>query len=224
VQIFLILFLVLYFGITIFGLGNLNQRDLLESYFLLIFLAIFIGLPLIVGVFTRWDQQRKWNQLAEEMGLKIEQKSRFAFPTITGTHRGHRVSISQITQRRGRNRAYFTSFTIELIVSPRVNFAIQKRSLTHINRELTSDEEIDKRLTIKISSKRLLQQILQSSRIRQGLLELGERARTKNLVLQDKTLVYLENGQIRDTEYLRSVLVYLVELATLVERGEQIGY
>lgn len=223
-QVFTILFLVLYFGVIFFRLGDFNQRDLLDRYFLPIFLIIFIGLPLISSFFTRWDQNRKWAQLADEMSLQIEQKSRLANPVISGTHRGHRVSISQTTQRHGRNRVYLTRFTIQLAVSPKANFIIQKRSLSQFNRQRSGDEEIDKKLTIEISSKRLLEQILKTRRIRQGLLELGERASTKNLALHNNDLVYHENGQIRDIEYLRAVVVYLVEFAALVERGEQIGY
>ena len=223
-QVLLIVFLLLYFAVAIFEYGDSELFNLVNRYYIPIFLVLFLGFPLVVSLYTRWDQRRKWNQLAEEMGLHIEQASRLAFPEINGTHRGHRISITQTSERRGRSRVYFTNFTIQLSIPASANFVIQKRSLTHINRELTGDEELDKKLTVKISSKRLLQQILKTKRLRQGLLELGERSRTKKMTLLEKNLIYTESGQIRDNDYMRAVLTYLVELASLIERSEQIGY
>jgi hypothetical protein len=219
----LILFLILYLSLFVFDFGESDLINSINTYFLPIFLVIFVVFPLLANLYTRWDQRRKWNLLAEEMGLNIELKSRLAFPEITGTYRAHRVAVVQATEKRGRNRVYFTHFSVELTIPVQENFMIQKRSLAHLNRELTGDEELDKKLTVKISSSRLLQQILKSRRLRQGLIELGERSRTKNLTLQSKSLTYIESGQIRDVEYLRSVLVYLVELSAMIERVEQIG-
>ncbi len=52
-------------------------------------------------------------------------------------------------------------------------------------------------------------------------MQLGERARTKNLALRGDAISYVESGQTTDTEYMRAVLGVLAELAHALERIEQ---
>ena len=160
---------------------------------------------------------------AEEMGLPVEKKSWFSSPIIKGTYRGHRITIADTSESRGRSRVHFTNFMMNLNTPTTSSFTIKKRSITHVNRELTNDEVVDKKLTIKINSKMLLQQILKTRRLRQGLLELGERSRTRDLYLNGKTLHYKEGGQVSDPVYLQAVLNYMVEMIKLIERVERIG-
>jgi hypothetical protein len=102
--------------------------------------------------------------------------------------------------------------------------SVKKRALISVNRELTGDEEIDKKLTIKTTSAALLRRLISTTRLRQGLLELGERARSKELSLSRKTLHYIELGQISDTEYIQAVLIYLIDLTSLVERFDRMAF
>lgn len=153
----------------------------------------------------------------------MEKKSWVSSPVIQGTYRGHQITIADTNESRGRSREHFTNFMMTLNTPTTSTFTIKKRSITHANRELTNDEEVDKKLTIKINFKMLLEQILKTRRLRQGLLELGERSRTRDLYLNGKVLHYKESGQVSDPEYMQAVLNYMIDLIKLAERVEQIG-
>lgn len=219
--LFVVLFILVLVWV-IFEPDRFRQIGNVESFILYIFLAFFI-LTALVGLVNRWNQQRMWKIFAEEMGFQVEQKNRFTTPVIKGTYRGHPVTIKASVERQGRNQIHYTNFMVQLNNPHRSTFTIKKRRLTHLKREPTGDGEIDRKLTIKISSDRLLQQILKSHRLRQGLLELGERARTRDLFFNGKTLHYKERGQITDLEYMRAVIGYMIEMTKLIERMEQIG-
>jgi len=191
---------------------------------ILVALVVFFILTGLMSAVVRWNQTRRWKRLAEELGFQTEQKTAFSIPRIRGTYRGYRVAIADSTEKQGRSNIHYTNFMLELNTPSQSSFTIEKRSLTHMRRELTNDDEIDKKLTVKISSEHLLQQILRSRRLRQGLLELGDRAQTKSLYMDGKTLHYKERGQISDREYMQAVLGYIIELAKLIEREVHIGF
>ncbi|MEJ2485304.1 MAG: hypothetical protein P8Y68_06180 [Anaerolineales bacterium] len=217
------LFVIFFIGQLILGANRLGRLASFESAIFILFVG-FIILSGFISLGVRWIQRRTWGAFAEEMGFQTEQKTVFSIPKIHGTYRGYRISITDSTEKQGRSTVHFTNFILELNTPSQNSFTIQKRSFTHFNRELTNDAGVDKKLTIKISSKKLLQQMLKTRRLRQGLLELGERARSKVLYLNGKTLHYKERNQISDREYIQAVLNYLIELAKLVEREEQIGF
>lgn len=219
----LLLFVILFAAQLILGENQLEWLGSFETTVIVLF-AVFFVITGLVSLVVRWNQRRRWQSFAEAMGFQTEQKTSFSIPKIRGTYRGYRISISDSTEKQGRNTIHYTNFIMELNIPSQSSFTIEKRSITHIRRELTQDEEIDKKLTVKTSSNRLLQQILKTRRVRQGLLELGERAGSKALYLNSKTLHYKERGQISDTEYLQAVLSYMIELAKLVERMEQVGF
>jgi len=217
------LFVIFFLGQLILGANRLGRLASFESALFILF-VVFIILSGFISLGVRWIQRRMWSAFADEMGLKTEQKSWFSIPKIRGTYRGYRISIADSTERNGRNAVHFTNFVLDLNTPSRNSFTIQKRNFTHFNRELTNDPGVDKKLTVKISSKKLLQQMLKTRRMRQGLLELGDRARTKVLYLNGKSLLYKERSQVNDREYIQAVLNYLIELAKLIEREEQIGF
>lgn len=189
--------------------------------FVIYFIAFSVFSSLIVFA-NRWFHFRRWTVFAEERGLPVKKKNWFSSPVILGTYRGHKITITNTRGNRDPN-GNFTDFMIVLNNPTRHTFTIQKRSFTHVNRELTNDEVIDRKLTIKVNSKTLLLQILKTRKLRQGLLELGERARTRDLYLNGKVLHYKESGQVSDQEYLEAVLNYMIDMIKLVERVEQIG-
>jgi hypothetical protein len=197
-------------------------RELSDLLNMGLLIPIF-GIPILFAFYSNWAQRRRWTALADEMGLKIEQKSRWAFPSISGTYRAHQVEISRHNERRGNNQVTYTDFSIRLNLEAKETLTIQGRKITHLNREKTGDEEIDKKLTISTSSKRLLQRLLNTRRFRLGLLQLGENARSRVLTLDGKTLHYRERGQISDTEYLQAALAFLVDLSNTIEGFAQVG-
>lgn len=222
-EVLLLLFVIFFLVQMIVGIDQLEWMGSFETIIIILFVIFFI-LTGFISLGVRWIQRRTWSAFADEMGLKTEQKSWFSIPKIRGTYRGYRISIADSTERNGRNAVHFTNFVLDLNTPSRNSFTIQKRSFTHFNRELTDDAGVDKKLTVKISSKKLLQQMLKTRRMRQGLLELGDRARTKVLYLNGKSLLYKERSQVNDREYIQAVLNYLIELAKLIEREEQIGF
>ncbi len=182
-----------------------------------------IVIPILFVIYTRWSHHRKWAALADEMGLTLEQKKRGAFPTIMGTYRAHRVEISKHVEGGGQQQVSFTDILVNLNFETRETLTIQSKKITDLNREKTGIEEIDKKLTVVSSSKRLVQRVLNTRRLCLGLLQLGENSRTRRLMLNGKTLHYRERGDIGDKEYLRAALVFLVDLSNVIEGFAQMG-
>ena len=223
-QIFLGFFLLLIFGLTIFPEQIPTISENFTSYITPIVIIFLVVIPLGFGLIGRWVQHQKWKALAEELGFQAEQPNRFTLPTLKGTYRGHRLVISQSSQRRGRSRVYFTNFLVVLNTPSTENFEIKRRSITHFNRNQTGDEEFDRKFSTESSSQKMIDKILRTRRLRLGMMQLGERARTRTLSLNGKALSYVEGGQTSDTEYMRGVINFLAELGNAVERMDQLDY
>lgn len=221
-QVFIALFLLTFFGLLFFEDFAPEITEFAFNYLIWIYIVGLVGIPLVFGLFSRWIQAGKWQTLAEELGLQTTQSNRWTLPTLQGTYRGHRVSISQTTQRRGRSRVYFTNYEVTLNTPIKATFLIEKRSLTHFNRNQIGDEAFDKKLSTQASSEELIRQLLRTRRLRLGIMQLGERARSRKLALNGKILTYVEGGQTTDIEYMRAVLNLLAELAHAIERMEQL--
>ena len=142
-QIFLGFFLLLIFGLTIFPEQIPTISENFTSYITPIVIIFLVVIPLGFGLIGRWVQHQKWKALAEELGFQAEQPNRFTLPTLKGTYRGHRLVISQSSQRRGRSRVYFTNYLVVMNTPSTENFEIKRRSITHFNRNQTGDEEFD---------------------------------------------------------------------------------
>jgi len=223
-QVLAVVFLLLYIGydliaetlpaIPIIGYENL----------VIILLVLVFGMPVAINLFRKWLQTQKWLALAEEIGFQVEKESRFSLPTLQGTLRGHRMTLSQSSQNRGRRRTHFTNIKVQLNEPVSEYLTLNKRSVTNFNQHKIGDDEIDKRYTTQTNDERLIQTILRTRRLRLGLLQLGERARTRSLNLTQTTLSYIENGETADTEYLRAVMGFLSEMAHTAERHGQFDF
>jgi hypothetical protein len=202
--------------------GDLIYRYI-DYFYIALFAMFFLG-AIAGNVLVNWNLKRKWEMLASEFALQMEQKNRFQTPTLSGTFRGHQVKIEISAVKTGRSRTYYTNFYITLIAPSSETLSVKKRGLISMNREPVGDDEIDKKLTITTTSDALLQRILANSRLRQGLLELGERARTKELTLAKNNIHYVEQGRISNPEYIQATLRYLSDLANLVERFDRMAF
>ena len=118
---------------------------------------------------------------------------------------------------------FFTSYVVDLPQATRNTLIIQKRSLTNFNRSNTGDEEIDGKFEVKAPSKTVVDEIITTTRLRQGLMELAENNTSLHLGVEKKVIRLIEAGQVGDPEYLTAVLRYLVDIAYLVERSDRIG-
>jgi hypothetical protein len=221
-QIFLGLFLLLIFGFTLFPVQLLWFSENFYSYLTPVFIIFLIFVPLGLGLFGQWVQHQKWKALADELGFQTEQRNRFTLPTLKGTYRGHRLIISQSSQRRGRSRVYFTNYLVTLNTPTSESFEIKRRSITHFNRNQTGDEEFDKKHSTQASSEKMIDKLLRTRRLRLGMMQLGERSRTKTLTLNGASISYVEGGQTADTEYMRGAINFLAELSNAIERMDQL--
>ncbi|MEJ2758124.1 MAG: hypothetical protein P8046_06525 [Anaerolineales bacterium] len=191
-----------------------------------IFPAMMIGVVvLMLGniFYESWRVRRNWASFAEEMGFRYEPSSGGKGPSIQGNYRSHRFVLTQFTERRGRNQVHYTSFAVPLNNTLKHTLAMRPKKITDIRRELTGDDEVDRRLTISTSSKQMLQYLLRTRRIRLGMMQLAERNRGMQLHMDKTTLRLVMRGRLVDQEYLKTVLTYLTELAGAMERYEQIG-
>lgn len=221
-QLVLGLFLILIFGLTLFPNQLPDFSGNFYRYVTPIFIIFLVIIPLGFGLFGQWVQHQKWKALADELGFQTEQRNRFTLPSLMGTYRGHRITISQSSQRRGRSRVYFTNYLVTLNTPSSESFEIKRRSLTHFNRNKTGDEEFDKKHSTQSSSDKLIDNIMRTRRLRLGMMQLGERSRTKTLTLNGALISYIEGGQTSHTEYMHGVINFLSELGNAIERIDQL--
>ncbi|MFN2144449.1 MAG: hypothetical protein ACK2T7_03815 [Anaerolineales bacterium] len=222
-QVLAVLFLLLYFGYDLL-VGMLPSFPEIDyQTVIILMLVLVIAVPGVFILFGKWVQLKKWQALADEVGFQTTQSNQFTLPKLHGTLRGHRMTVWQSSERRGRNRVHFTNISVTLNERIGDSFSLKKRSLTDFNQHKIGDDEFDKRYATQTTNERLINTILRTRRLRLGLLQLGERARTRSLAFQQTTLLYIESGETSDTDYLRSVMSFLSEMAQAIERSKQFG-
>lgn len=223
-QALALVFILLYIGFD--SLGEMLpaiQQISYENLIIILLVLIFV-MPGGIALFSKWLQTQKWRALAEEIGFQAEQANRFSMPILQGTLRGHRMTVSQSSDRVGRRRVYFTNIKVELNEPVNEGFTMKKRAITNLNQNKIGDDEIDKRYATKSTNERLINTILRTRRLRLGLLQLGVRARTRSLALNHTTLAYIESGETADTDYLRAVMGFLSEMTHTIERQVQFDF
>jgi len=224
VQYIFVLFILLLLAIPFLSgeFGRLiNEYD---DYIFIPILILVLGVSIVSSFYINWDLNRRWERLAADFALQLEKQNRFAPPRLTGTFRGHKVTVEITAVKRGRNRTYYTNFFITLPQPVDYNLSFKKRNLISLNRETVGDDEIDKKLKIDSSSDDLLRRILTTNRLRQGLLELGEKNRLQELSITENKIHYVERERISDDNYIHAVLRYLGDLANLVERFDHLAF
>ncbi len=223
IQVVIILMLFSYLAVPLLLSEQIDRNPQIEAIWLP---AVFIGtMVAILGAtwLETWLLRRTWAALAEDMGFRYSPPLKGSKPTIQGSYRSHRFEITQTTVKQGRNQTHYTNFAIPLNGTVSTTFKVQAKRLTHFNRDVTGDDEIDRKLTISTNSKKLLENLLRTQRIRLGLLQLRDGNRRLQLTMDKTTLYYTMLGRITDREYLVAVLAFLVQLAGATERFEQIG-
>lgn len=222
-QVFIILVFLAYLAAPLLFNEQLSRNPQLENIGLPALLISGMVAILAAAWFEGWNLRRSWAAYAEEMGFRYNPPERGSKPTIQGSYRSHRFDIIQTTVKRGRNQTHYTNFILPLNGTVSTTLKIQPRSLTHFNREVTGDADIDRKLTISTNSKKLVENLLRTRRIRLGMLDLREGNRRIQLVMDKSSLQLSLVGRIGDREYLQAVLTYLTELASAIERFEQVG-
>lgn len=220
-QMLAVLFVLLYIGFDALQQFLPVIPQISYQNLIIILLVLIFVMPGGIALFSKWLQRQKWLALAEEIGFKAEQANRFSMPTLQGTLRGHQMTISQSAQSRGRRRVYYTNVMVDLNKPVDTAFTMKKRSITDLNQNKIGDDEFDKRYATKSNDERLINMILRTRRLRLGLLQVGQRARSRSLTLNKTTLAYIESGETADTDYLRAVMGFLSELAHTIERQGQ---
>lgn len=223
IQVFIVLIFLAYLAAPLLFYEQLNRYPQVENIWLP---ALFIGLLVVIlaaAWLEGWTLRRNWAAFAEEMGFRYKPPERGSKPAIQGSYRSHRFEIIQTTVKRGRNQTHYTNFILPLNNTVSISLKIQPKRMTHFNRELTGDADIDRKLTFSTNSKKLIENLLRTRRIRLGMLQLRERNRRMQLGMDKTTLQLTLVGRISNREYLLAVLVYLAELASAIERFDQLG-
>lgn len=223
IQVIIILIFLAYLAVPLLFSEQLNRYPQVESIWLP---AVFIGAMVIILSATwleSWSMRRNWAAYAEEKGFRYKPPERGSKPAIQGSYRSHRFEIVQTTVRRGRSQVHYTNFILPLNKTVSTTLKVQSRSLAHFNREVTGDDQIDRKLTISTNSKKLVENLLRTRRIRLGLLNLRDGNRRMQLAMDKTTLQFSLLGRISDREYLQAVLTFLAELASAIERFDQVG-
>ena len=72
-QVILALFLLALFSLLFFEDLAPEISEAALTYLTPLFIAGLIGIPLAFGLYSRWNQQRQWQALAEELGFQTTQ-------------------------------------------------------------------------------------------------------------------------------------------------------
>lgn len=159
-----------------------------------------------------------WETLADQIGMDIYPRDRtyFAKPLIRGNLNGDEVVFDNVRRSKGD----YTQITMG-VPNPRSDtFSIKKTGLPEGNEIFTKNAEIDKTFAIHGSNPDMILTLLQSTRIRQGLIELVSQSKSMNISLKESQLTYYEIGRTLDVDYLAVLYNFLTEISEFIRNQD----
>ena len=193
----------------------------LGEFFNIPFLLLLVSIPFAGTLYSFRKRVKEWHLFGASHGFQTEGGERLTPPDISGTYRGHQVCIKEIMEDarlNDENTLWFMEMTIHLAPPVESSLTIKNRRKFDFMRALTGDTITDQKLITKTSSPEMLNRLLADEHIRQGLIEIGERAPAKALTIEKDTLLYRERGIVSDIIYMQAVLDFLIEVANKIQK------
>ncbi len=191
-------------------------------------IIILLEMVFFVGVFgwiflSRRARDKAWRELAESAGLTFEPGGFLGSPRVTGTYRGHTLTLDTFTRGTGKSRQVYTRIVLFVNNQENAYLALyQEGVFSKIGKFFgmqdiqVGDEDLDRKFIIKSRPENFAASLLLIGNLRQRLLESG----SLNIELDGRELHFERIGVLTNQENLRSVFDLLSDLAAAVERTE----
>jgi len=187
---------------------------------ILLEVLFFVGVIAMI-YFSRRAREKAWRELAESTGLTYESGGFFGSSSVTGTYRGHSLTLDTFTRGAGKHRRIYTR--IVLFVNNRDNAYLalyQESVFSKVGKFFgmqdiqVGDEDLDRKFIIKSRPETFAVNLLLTGGLRTKLLE----ARSLNIELDGRELHFEQMGVSTNQDYLRSVFDLLSDVAAAIER------
>lgn len=183
----------------------------------------YVYFLIIIAIAAHWLLETilgrlHWETLADQIGMDIYPRDRtyFTKPLIRGNLNGDEVVFDNVRRSKGD----YTQITMG-VPNPRSDiFSIKKTGLPEGNEIFTKNAEIDKIFAIHGSNPDMILTLLQSTRIRQGLIELVSQSKSMNISLKESQLTYYEIGRTLDVDYLVALYNFLTEISEFIRNQD----
>jgi hypothetical protein len=181
----------------------------------------FVGVIAML-YFSRRAHEKAWRELAESTGLTYESGGFLGSPLVTGTYRGHQLTLDTFTRGTGKSRQTYTRMVLFVNNQTNAYLALYQESVFSkvgkffgMQDVQVGDEDFDRRFIIKSRPENYVSGLLMTGDLRQKLLE----ARSVNIELDGRELHFEQLGFLTKQEYLRSVFDLLSDVAAAIERA-----
>jgi hypothetical protein len=171
---------------------------------------------------TRRARLRAWEELARRTGLAFEPGGYFTTPTLTGSYRGHQITLDTFKRSSGRSSTTYTRIVVFVNNQESIYLALYEEGVfSKIGKFFgtedvqVGDEEVDRRFIIKSRPETFAARVFTSINLRGQLLK----ARHVNIEIDGREIYLEERGDLTDADYIQFLFDLLSELADFVERG-----
>jgi hypothetical protein len=192
----------------------------------LLILLFYFGLFILMqdaSSSNRQSRRHAWNKLAARAGLTFVPGSFWRTPTVTGTYRGHALTLDTFT-RSSRHSAARDNRII-LFINNRANLYLalyEKTFVSKIGKFLgmrdiqIGDDEFERRFMIKGHPENGVTRLLGDSKLRARIMA----ARSFNVEVIGQELHFEERYCNLDLDYTQSLFDLLTDIAIGVEQIE----
>ncbi len=197
------------------------------SLLVVLFVVVVFVLALGGSYYSLQSRRRAWNELANRTGLTFEPGSFWRTPTVTGTYRGHALTLDTFTRDSGHSSTRDTR--IILFVNNRANLYLalyEKTIVSKISKFLgmqdiqVGDDEFDRRFMIKGRPEDNVMRLLGDSALHTKIMD----ARSFNVEVDGRELHFEERYVNLDLDYVQSLFDLLTDIAVGVEQIEAKGF
>jgi len=184
---------------------------------------IVIGVLIIFGVIAylrRQARQQAWSELAGRTGLTFEPGGIFSPMVVTGTYRGHNLTLDTFTRSSGKSSTTYTRIRLTVENPSALSLAIYDENVfSKIGKALgmqdvqVGDEDLDRRFIIRGQPEHVIASLLTSSSLRQKLPE----ARSVHVEVKGQELRFEQRGAESNADYAQFLFDLLSDLVEAVD-------
>jgi hypothetical protein len=194
---------------------------------IILFYVVLVVLMQDASYSNRQSRRRAWSKLAARTGLAFEPGRFWRTPTVTGTYRGHALTLDTFTRDSGHSSTRDTR--IILFVNNRANLYLalyEKTIVSKISKFLgmqdiqIGDDEFDRRFMIKGRPEDNVMRLLGDSALHTKIMD----ARSFNVEVDGRELHFEERYVNLDLDYVQSLFDLLTDIAVGVEQIEAKGF
>jgi len=191
----------------------------LLPFLIVISLLVLFG---VIAYLRRQARQQAWGELAARTGLTFESGGLFSPMRVTGTYRGHSLTLDTFTRSTGKNSTTYTRIQMGANNPSALSLAIYDENvLSKVGKALgmqdiqTGDDELDRRFTIKGQPEPMIASLFTSIGLRQKLLQ----ARSVHVEVRGQQVYWQQRGAESNADHLQFLFDLLGDLAEAVDRA-----